>query len=122
MTLLEPSQTTSYPDINLAVTEGLTPDGLVEQLILYFERAGNEVGINSPYAGVIDTGAKSAIMLEICRDVFGDPGDSKRWDQLVEALLSMPMPVGCLSSRTDYGPFREIRASVARLCPSRKRQ
>ncbi len=55
------------------------------------ERAGPEydVGINTPYAGVIDTGSAAAVMIEIRRDVIGNPTGCGKWWRLSGCLSSM---------------------------------
>lgn len=79
------------PEIDLGTTEGVTPPEWTESLRRHFERAGYEVGINSPYAGVIDAGADAAVMIEIRRDILGKPG-SEQWSRIVEALTAIPWP------------------------------
>lgn len=78
------------PEIDLGITDGVTPAKWMEALEQHFEAAGYDVGINTPYAGVIDVGAKAAVMLEIRRDVVGEPG-SAEWERLVSALRDMPI-------------------------------
>lgn len=78
------------PEIDLGITDGVTPPEWVERLQRHFEAAGYEVGINTPYAGVIDVGAKAAVMLEIRRDVVSEPGSAK-WERLVSVLRDMPI-------------------------------
>lgn len=78
------------PEIDLGFTDDVTPHEWVEALEQHFEGAGYDVGINTPYAGVIDVGAKAAVMLEIRRDVVGEPG-SAEWERLVSVLRDMPI-------------------------------
>lgn len=86
----EPNPTADRPEIDLVATEGITPDGWVDELGRYFGNAGYHVGCNTPYVGVIDTGASAAIMLEIRCDVLGSPEDAVRWDRMVRALTDIP--------------------------------
>ena len=80
------------PEIDLGTSEGVTPPEWTVRIREHFERAGFEVGLNTPYAGVIDAGAKAAIMLEIRRDVIGEPKKGARWARLVTTMASMPLP------------------------------
>ena len=64
----------------------------IDDLTRHFEKAGYQVGRNTPYVGVIDAGASAAIMLEIRRDVLGSPEDAAQWNRLVRALTDMPFP------------------------------
>lgn len=57
-----------------------------------FEAAGFDVGINVPYAGVIDAGADAAIMIEIRRDVLMYGADDEKFNRISDCLSSMPMP------------------------------
>jgi N-formylglutamate amidohydrolase len=80
------------PEIDIGFSEGLTPSTWVAALTDHFSLHGYEVGHNSPYAGVIDAGAKSAVMIEIRRDVVGLPAKhDPKWRRLIEALRSMPL-------------------------------
>jgi N-formylglutamate amidohydrolase len=79
------------PEIDIGFSEGLTPPGWVEALTDHFQGLGYEVGLNTPYIGVIDAGAKAAVMIEIRRDVVGLPGPAPQWLRLVAALNSMPL-------------------------------
>lgn len=81
------------PEIDIGFTEGLTPSAWVDSLTLHFEQHGYEVGHNTPYTGVIDAGARAAVMIEIRRDVVGHPGEDPRWLRLISALSTMPMEV-----------------------------
>jgi predicted N-formylglutamate amidohydrolase len=58
----------------------------------HFRQQGYDVGHNTPYAGVIDAGAQAAVMIEIRRDVVGQPSatDSK-WQRLISALSTAPL-------------------------------
>jgi hypothetical protein len=49
------------------------------------------VGHNTPYVGVIDAGAKAAVMIEIRRDIVGLPGVDPKWQRLIAALSTMPI-------------------------------
>lgn len=80
------------PEIDIAFTEGVTPPSWVSALSLHFHQQGYDVGHNTPYAGVIDAGAKAAVMIEIRRDVVGQPeATNMKWERLIEALRSMPV-------------------------------
>jgi predicted N-formylglutamate amidohydrolase len=52
-----------------------------------------EVGHNTPYVGVIDAGAKAAVMIEIRRDVVGAPSGDPKWQRIIAALSTMPIGV-----------------------------
>lgn len=79
------------PEIDIGSTEGLTPASWADALSRHFKQHGYEVGHNTPYAGVIDAGAKAAVMLEIRRDIVGQPGADPKWRRLIQALATMPM-------------------------------
>lgn len=80
------------PEIDIGFTDGLTPPSWVSALSRHFTERGYEVGHNTPYQGVIDAGAKAAVMIEIRRDVVGQPsGKDPKWERLVNALRSMPV-------------------------------
>lgn len=80
------------PEIDIGFTEGLTPPLWVSVLSQHFHQHGYDVGHNTPYAGVIDAGAKAAVMIEIRRDVVGRPnGPDPKWKRLIDALRSMPV-------------------------------
>jgi hypothetical protein len=80
------------PEIDIGFTEGLTPPLWVSALSKHFHQHGYDVGHNTPYAGVIDAGAKAAVMIEIRRDVVGRPnGPDPKWERLIDALRSMPV-------------------------------
>ena len=79
------------PEIDIGFAEGLTPAAWVDALSLHFKQHGYEVGHNTPYVGVIDAGAKAAVMIEIRRDVVGIPGQDPKWLRLIEALRTMPV-------------------------------
>ena len=81
------------PEIDIGFTEGLTPAAWVDALSLHFKQHGYEVGHNTPYVGVIDAGAKAAVMIEIRRDVVGIPGQDPKWQRLIAALSTMPIGV-----------------------------
>lgn len=77
------------PEIDLGASEGITPPEWLAAMRNHFEAAGYEVGVNTPYEGVIDAGARAAVMLEVRRDVLGAPGQPK-WCKLVEACRTAP--------------------------------
>lgn len=79
------------PEIDIGFSEGLTPVSWVATLTKHFRLHGYEVGHNSPYAGVIDAGAMSAVMIEIRRDIVGVPGHDPKWCRLIDALRAMPL-------------------------------
>ncbi len=79
------------PEIDLGYTSELTPRNWVEDMTRHFNDLDFEVGHNTPYSGVIDAGAKSAVMIEIRRDVLGTPRNSPKWARLMQALKSMPL-------------------------------
>lgn len=81
------------PEIDIGFTDGLTPSTWVDSLTLHFERYGYEVGHNTPYTGVIDAGARAAVMIEIRRDIVGHLGADPKWLRLIEALRTMPLEV-----------------------------
>jgi len=80
------------PEIDIGFTDGLTPPSWVSALSQHFHQRGYDVGHNTPYEGVIDAGARAAVMIEIRRDVVGQPnGADPKWKRLIDALRSMPM-------------------------------
>jgi N-formylglutamate amidohydrolase len=78
------------PEIDIGFTEGLTPASWVYALTQHFRENGYEVGHNTPYVGVIDAGASAAVMIEIRRDIVGQPGTDPKWSRLISALSTMP--------------------------------
>jgi N-formylglutamate deformylase len=81
------------PEIDIGFTEGLTPPSWVDVLTQHFGKNGYEVGHNTPYVGVIDAGASAAVMIEIRRDIVGQPGADPKWLRLISALSTMPIEV-----------------------------
>jgi len=79
------------PEIDLGFSEGLTPLSWVDTLTEHFQRNGYKVGHNTPYVGVIDAGAKAAVMIEIRRDIVGLPDVDPKWQRLIAALSTMPI-------------------------------
>ena len=80
------------PEIDIGFSQGLTPPTWVDALTQHFRKKGYEVGHNTPYVGVIDAGASAAVMIEIRRDVVGQPnGADPKWKRLIHALRSMPV-------------------------------
>ena len=80
------------PEIDIGFTEGLTPPLWVDALTQHFRESGYEVGHNTPYVGVVDAGASAAVMIEIRRDIVGQPnGTDPKWKRLIDALRSMPV-------------------------------
>jgi N-formylglutamate amidohydrolase len=80
------------PEIDLGFSSDLTPPGWVDALSVHFRDHGYEVGHNTPYTGVIDAGARAAVMIEIRRDRVGTPGQGQVWSRLIRALASIPVP------------------------------
>ena len=64
----------------------------INDLTKHFRECGYDVAHNTPYSGVIEIGAAAAVMIEIRRDVVGEP-NSPQWDKLIHALGSMPLPL-----------------------------
>jgi N-formylglutamate amidohydrolase len=82
------------PEIDIGFTEGLTPPSWVSALSQHFHQQGYDVGHNTPYAGVIDAGAKAAVMIEIRRDVVGLPSATDtKWQRLISALSTAPLEI-----------------------------
>lgn len=80
------------PEIDIGFSKGLTPPDWVSALSEHFESHGYEVGHNLPYAGVVDAGAKAAVMIEIRRDVVGQPSATDtKWQRLISALSTAPL-------------------------------
>ncbi|MDA9976182.1 N-formylglutamate amidohydrolase [Alphaproteobacteria bacterium] len=92
--LIERNLTTNRPEICIGFSQELTPASWVSKLTHHFRSAGYSVDHNTPYSGVIDAGTQAAVMLEIRRDMVGDPGTSSTWLRLVDVLRSLPMPEG----------------------------
>ncbi len=90
---VEPDPAASRPAIDLGTDPALTPPEWTAALRRHFEAAGWEVGENTPYAGVIDAGARVAVMIEFRRDLVGDGPGGPGWSALVEALRTMPILV-----------------------------
>jgi N-formylglutamate deformylase len=78
------------PEIDIGFSEGLTPLCWIDALTEHFQKIGYDVGHNTPYVGVIDPGAKAAVMIEIRRDIVGLPGVDPKWQRLIAALSTMP--------------------------------
>ena len=89
---IEPDGNAARPEIDLGTSAGITPPEWTAALRLHFESMGYSVGENTPYVGVIDAGASSAVMIEIRRDVLSDGLGSAQWSRLISALSRMPMP------------------------------
>ena len=81
------------PEIDIGFSQGLTPPLWVDALTQHFRKNGYEVGHNTPYVGVIDAGASAAAMIEIRRDIVGQPGADPKWLRLISALSTMPIEV-----------------------------
>lgn len=89
---IEPQTNAARPEIDLGTSAGITPPEWAAGLWTHFERLGFTVGENTPYSGVIDAGAKHAVMIEIRRDVLGSGPGSSEWHRLVSALATLPLP------------------------------
>ena len=81
------------PEIDIGFSKGLTPPAWVDALAKHFRSHEFEIGYNTPYEGVIDAGAKAAVMIEIRRDVVGIPNADPKWQRLIAALSTMPIGV-----------------------------
>lgn len=81
------------PEIDIGFSKGLTPPLWVDALTQHFKECGYEVGHNTPYVGVIDAGARAAAMIEVRRDIVGQPGANSKWLRLISALSTMPIEV-----------------------------
>lgn len=80
------------PEIDLGTSDVLTPKPWLKAMIEHFEGAGYSVGLNAPYAGVIDAGSKYAVMIEIRRDLMDPLNKPAVWQKLIETLQMLPMP------------------------------
>lgn len=89
---VEPDPGARRPDIDLGTTSGLTPDRWIDALRAHFVASGYSVGLNTPYAGVVDAGAAAAVMIEIRRDVIGLLPHAPEWERLRACLSQLPMP------------------------------
>ncbi|MCC5969093.1 MAG: N-formylglutamate amidohydrolase [Pararhodobacter sp.] len=89
---IEPRIDAARPEIDLGTSAGITPIEWTAGLWAHFERHGFTVEENTPYSGVIDAGAKHAVMIEIRRDVLGSGPGSPEWHRLVSALATLPLP------------------------------
>ncbi len=87
---VEPDHYAERSEIDLGTSEALTPSDWVARMSEHFRACGYDVGINTPYAGVIDAGSTAAVMIEIRRDVIGNPSGCEKWRQLSNCLSSMP--------------------------------
>lgn len=81
------------PEIDIGFSKGLTPPSWVDAIAKHFRSHGFEIGLNTPYEGVIDAGAKAAVMIEIRRDVVGVPSGDPKWQRLIATLSTMPLGV-----------------------------
>lgn len=90
---VEPHPQARRPEIDLGTTSGLTPDSWVAALQSHFAASGYDVGLNTPYAGVVDAGAAAAaVMIEIRRDLIGALPHGPGWERLRTCLSQLPMP------------------------------
>lgn len=81
------------PEIDIGFSQGLTSALWVDALTRHFRERGYQVGHNTPYVGVIDAGASAAVMIEIRRDIVGQPDVDPKWLRLISALSTMPIEV-----------------------------
>ncbi len=88
---IEQNRSAHRPEIDIGTTHGVTPLGWQNALHEHFAEHGYDVAIDTPYEGVIDAGANSAVMIEIRRDVLGEPS-SAGWMKIVGCLKKLPMP------------------------------
>ena len=86
------SSKAARPEIDLGIDPEFTPPSWRDALVTHFEGLGFNTAIDTPYAGVIDAGARAAVMIEIRRDVLSDPSSGPRWSRMVRALTKMPLP------------------------------
>jgi N-formylglutamate amidohydrolase len=90
-TPIESSPKARRPHIDLGTAKGFTKPSWVLRLKKHFRQCGYSVGINTPYKGVITPkGVRQAIMIEIRRDILGQPGQP-RWNKLVHTLRTLPL-------------------------------
>ena len=80
------------PEIDIGTSDLLTPKPWLKAMIEHFKGAGYSVGVNAPYAGVIDAGAKYAVMIEIRRDLMNPKKNPEIWKRLISTLAQMPLP------------------------------
>lgn len=90
--LIELNSDAHRPEIDIGTSDILTPKPWLKAMIEHFESAGYSVGVNAPYAGVIDAGSKYAVMIEIRRDLMNPLNKPAVWQKLVETLSMLPMP------------------------------
>jgi N-formylglutamate amidohydrolase len=90
--VVEPHRHCYRPEIDIGTDELLSPREWIIEIKSHFEKNGFTVGLNTPYAGVINAGSDFAAMIEIRRDVMSNPSDYPRWGRIVGALATMPMP------------------------------
>jgi N-formylglutamate amidohydrolase len=79
------------PEIDLGTSPSLTPVAWQEALLRHFEAHGFTVGLNTPYAGVVETGATSSTMIEIRRDMLGTGPGCTGWLRVAKALETIPL-------------------------------
>ncbi len=89
---IEPQVFAARPEIDLRTSPGLTPPDWTDALRGHVQRQGFTVAENAPYAGVIDAGARAAIMIEISLDMLGTGLKSAEWQRILTALREMPHP------------------------------
>ena len=90
--LVELNTDAKRPEIDIGTSDVLTPKPWLKAMIEHFGGAGYSVGLNTPYAGVIDAGSKYAVMIEIRRDLMNPLNKPAVWQKLVETLKALPMP------------------------------
>lgn len=89
---IEPAGASIRPQIDLGTDEALTPPAWAEALARHFHSAGLSVAFNTPYAGVIDAGARAAVMIEIRRDLMGGGPGTDAFGRLSGILGTAPAP------------------------------
>ena len=89
---IEPNCGSDRPEIDLGTDPALTPPDWARALRMHFEGAGYSVAFDTPYAGVIDAGARAAVMIEVRRDVLGDGPTSAPYRRLLDVLAEAPAP------------------------------
>ncbi len=89
---VEPHPQAPRREIDLGTMCDLTADPWVATLQAHFAAAGYDVGLNTPYAGVVDAGAAAAVMIEIRHDLMGPLPHGPGWERLRTCLSQLPMP------------------------------
>jgi N-formylglutamate deformylase len=108
------------PEIDIGTSDVLTPKQWLKAMIEHFEGAGFSVGVNTPYAGVIDAGSKYAVMIEIRRDLMDPKQKPETWNRLVSTLSQIPLPnsesnIDTIAQSVTVQPKEEIDALLLKL-------